>query len=204
MRKGNLAFKGYRSGADRAKQMLYPQLEDKLRNAGLALDGSTSENIINLCKLYLALLDEYRTELYKLPETLDLHSQSGSSSLLAADVRARRKAVRDAIEHTTRERRRTEQLLLSFTAISGYVAVEIFNGQKYEGRDDWQLSAGGVSAKDGTTIKKMTMQEAVETASLLRRAAHVAGNARPQEERVPNNSNGSLPSSTKVMEGSAG
>lgn len=154
--------------------MLYPALEEKLRKARLALDGATSGNIIELCKEYLALLAEYRGELYTLPDTVDLNPHS--KSLSRAGVNDSRKEVRAAIEHTTREREWAEALILSFTAISGYGAVETFNRQKYKGRDDWKLSAGGVSFRDSTVGQRMTIQEAVETASLLRREEHVAGN----------------------------
>ena len=156
--------------------MLYPALEEKLRQTRLALDGATSENIIQLCKQYLALLAEYRGELYTLPDTVDLNPHSKSSS--GGGVNDTRKEVRAAIEHTTRERVWAEALILSFTAISGYGAVETFNRQKYKGHDDWNLSAGGVSFKDGAGGQRMTIQETVEIASLLRREEHVAGNAR--------------------------
>jgi hypothetical protein len=155
--------------------MLYPALEEKLLKARLALDGATSENIIELCKQYLALLAEYRVELYTLPQTVDLNPHSKSSS--RAEVDDTRKEVRAAIEHTTREREWVETLILSFTAISGYGAVETFNRQKYMGRDDWKLSAGGVSFRDGAGGQRMTIQETVEIASLLRREEHVARNA---------------------------
>jgi hypothetical protein len=155
--------------------MLYPELEEKLRNARLALDGATSENIIELCKQYLALLAEYRGELYTLPDTVDLNPHSKSSS--QAEVKDTRKEVRAAIEDTTREREWAEGLILSFTAISGYGAVATFNRQKYKGRGDWKLGAGGVSFRDGTGDQRMTIQEAVETASLLRREEHVARDA---------------------------
>ena len=46
--------------------MLYPELEEKLRHARLALERATSEDIIDLCKQYLALLAEYRSQLYEL------------------------------------------------------------------------------------------------------------------------------------------
>lgn len=154
--------------------MLYPALEEKLRKARLSLDAASSESIIELCQQYLALLAEYRSELYKLPETFDLNSrQKISSQAVAKDIR---KIVRAAIEQTTREREWAEALILSFTAISGYGAIETFNRQRYRGRDDWKLSAGGVSFKDSTGLQKMTIQEAVETASLLRRQEHIAGN----------------------------
>jgi hypothetical protein len=155
--------------------MLSPELEEKMCNARLALDRAISENVIELCKQYLALLAEYRDELYKLPDQLDLNPRSRSSS--REDVNLTRKAVRAAIEHSTRERKWAEALIRSFTAISGYGAVETFNRQKYKGHDDWELSAGGVSFRDGTVGQRMTIQEAVETASLLRREEHVAKNA---------------------------
>jgi hypothetical protein len=157
--------------------MLSPELEGKLREAGLALDGATSGNIIELCKQYLAVLAEYRSELYRLPDTLKLRPGPASSSSSREDIKGVRKAVRSAIERTTQERRQTEALLFSFTAISGYGAVMTLNRHKYEGGDDWQLSSGGVSLRDGSDGKRMTIQEAVETASLLRREEHVAGNA---------------------------
>jgi hypothetical protein len=156
--------------------MLSPELEGKLRAAGLALDGATSGNIVELCKQYLAVLAEYRSELYRLPDTLDLRPGPTSSSS-REDIEGVRKAVRSAIERTTQERRRTEALLFSFTAISGYGAVMTLNRHKYEGGDDWQLNSGGVSLRDGSGGKRMTIQEAVETAGLLRREEHVAGSA---------------------------
>lgn len=150
-------------------------IEEKLRNATLALERATSENIIELCKQYLTLLAEYRAELYKLPDTLELNPRSKSSAALE-EIEEARRAVRTAIERTTRERNRAEALLLSFTTISGYGAVETFNSQKYKGRDDWHLSAGKVSTSDGAGTRSMTMQEAVEAASLLRREQYVATN----------------------------
>jgi hypothetical protein len=156
--------------------MLSPELEEKVCNARRALDGATSESIIELCKQYLSLLAEYRAELYKLPATLDLNPRSNASSS-QADVQAIRKAVRAAIEQTIQERNTTEALLRSFIAVSGYGAVETLNRQKYKGWDDWQLSAGGVSKSHDAGCQKMTIQEAVETASLLRREEYVAQNA---------------------------
>ncbi len=165
--------------------MIRPQLEEKLRNARLALHGATSENIVALCKQYLALLAEYRAELYMLPSTLELNPRSSCSSG-RADVDGTRKAVRAAIEHMTRERLWAEALLLSFTAISGYGAVETFNRQKYKGHDDWKLSACGVSFSDAASVERMTIQESVETASLLRREEYVAENAFAAGSTPPN------------------
>ena len=156
--------------------MLFPELEDKLRHAKHALDWATSDNIIELCKQYLALLAEYRAELYRLPDTLGINQWSGS--FLWEDVCSVRKAVRAAIENTTRERNGTEALLLSFTSVSGYEAVETLNGQKYKGYDDWELRAGGVARFSSNIAgERMTVLEAVDTAGLLRREEHIARSA---------------------------
>ena len=82
-----------------------------------------------------------------------------------------------AIENTTKERNETEMLLLSFTTVSGYEAVEIFNRQKYEGRDDWELRAGGVKSTGISGGDLMTIQEAVDIARMLRREEDVAQSA---------------------------
>ena len=156
--------------------MLYPALEEKLRKARLALDAATSESIIELCKQYLALLAEYRAGLYKLPDTLQLnrHSKSSAASTEVSDTR---KEVRAAIEETTGERERTERLILWFTAVSGYGAVETLNRGKFRGHDNWELKAGGVRRNGGTDAERMTVQDAVEAASLLRREEYIAQTA---------------------------
>jgi len=62
--------------------------------------------------------------------------------------------------------------------VSGYEAVETFNRQKYMGHDDWELRAGGVSrfSRD-MVVETMTVLEAVDLASLLRREEHIARGA---------------------------
>ena len=155
--------------------MLHPQLEEKLNHARLALKGATGENIVELCKRYLAVLAEYRSKLYELQWTSRTRQRFASSS--PENLALTRRAIRVAIENTTKERNETEMLLLSFTTVSGYEAVEIFNRQKYEGRDDWELRAGGVKSTGISGGDLMTIQEAVDIASLLRREEHVAQNA---------------------------
>jgi hypothetical protein len=76
---------------------------------GALLTGATSDNIVELCKQYLALITEYRAELYKLPDTLGINQWSGAR--IWEDVGSVRKAVRAAIENTVRERNGTEALL---------------------------------------------------------------------------------------------
>jgi hypothetical protein len=155
--------------------MLYPELEEKLQLARHALNEATSENIIELCKQYLALLAEYRGKLYDLQKTPRIQRQSASSS--TADAGDTRKAIRAAIENTTSERNGTEMLLLSITTVSAYEAVDIFNRRRYEGHSDWELRASGVKFRGGTGSDLLTIQEAVDIAGLLRREEHVAQNA---------------------------
>ena len=155
--------------------MLYPQLEQRLQAAKHAVNRATSESIVDQCKQYLALLAEYRSHLYELQLTSGVSRQS-ASPFLTEEV-PDRQTIREAIERTTRERNRTQLLLLSFTTVSGYEAVEIFNQRKYEGHDDWELRASGVKFRGGDNSDLMTIQEAVDLASLLRREDHLAQNA---------------------------
>ena len=155
--------------------MLYPQLEQRLQASKQAVNRATSESIVEQCKQYLALLAEYRTQLYELRGTPGVSQKSASTSL--PQVAPDRKTIREAIERTTRERNRTQLLLLSFTTVSGYEAVELFNQRKYEGHDDWELRASGVKFRGGDNNDLMTIQEAVELAGMLRREDHLAQNA---------------------------
>ena len=148
--------------------MLYPQLEAKLQVSKDALDRATSKNMIELCKQHLALLDEYRSRLYELQPGLRQHQPTTDPEELLD-----RKEIREAIEKTTHERNRIQVLLLSFTTVSGYEAVELFNELKYEGHDDWEIRASGVRFRDGNNSDLMTIQEAVDRASLLRREEQV-------------------------------
>src|ERR1041384_5285059 len=105
--------------------MLFPQLEQQLNQARQALKRASSENIVELCKEYLLLLAQYRGKLYELSETSGIGKRPAPSSPLE-DIGDTRKAIRAAIENTTRERNSTEMLLVSFTTVSGYQAVEVF------------------------------------------------------------------------------
>jgi hypothetical protein len=155
--------------------MLYPQLEQKLQESKHSLNRATSESIVDHCKQYLALLAEYRSQLYELQGTSAVTQQSVSPSPI--EEGADRKTIREAIERTTLERNRTQLLLLSFTTVSGYEAVEIFNQRKYEGHDDWELRASGVKFRGGDDSDLMTIQEAVDLAGMLRREDHAAQKA---------------------------
>jgi len=155
--------------------MLYPQLEQRLQASKQALNRATSESLVAQCKQYLALLAEYRGRLYELQGVPAVSQQPDSPSL--TEEAPDRKTIREAIERTTRERNRTQLLLLSFTTVSGYEAVEIFNQRKYEGHDDWELRASGVKFSGGDDSDLMTIQEAVDLAGMLRREDHVSQNA---------------------------
>lgn len=153
--------------------MLFPELEERLHYTKHALDEALSGNIIERCKQYLALLAEYRSELYKLPDTLGINLKDGASST-RENVEDIKTAVRAALDDLTKEHNRTKALLLSFTMVSGYGAVATLNWQKYKGHATWELKAGGVGVA-GNTQDRMSVQEAVERASLLRREEHIAG-----------------------------
>ena len=114
--------------------MLYPQLEQRLQASKQAVNRATSESIVEDCKQYLALLAEYRSQLYQLQSTPGVSQHTASPSL--PQVEPDRKTMREAIETTTRERNTTQLLLLSFTTVSAYEAVEVFNQRKYAGHDD--------------------------------------------------------------------
>jgi len=153
--------------------MIHPKLEENLEHARNALKRASVENIIDLGKRYLALLAEYRSQLFELNGKPDVRQPPASSS--TPKELAIRKAIRAAIENATRERNRTEMLLLSITTISGYEAVEIFNTRKFTGHADWELRASGV--KSTGTADLMTIQEAVDIAGMLQREEYVAQNA---------------------------
>jgi hypothetical protein len=156
--------------------MVYPQFEEKVNHAREALKRASRENIIELCKQYLAVLAEYRSKLYELQWTSRTHQRVTSGS--EEDPGLTRRTIRAAIENTTKERHGTEMLLLSFTTVSGYEAVEIFNRQKYDGRDDWELRSSGVKSAGISGGNLMTIQEAVDLAGLIRREEYVAQNMR--------------------------
>jgi hypothetical protein len=151
--------------------MLYAEEEKKLRVAKHLLDSADSENIIERCKQYLVLLDEYRTRLYELGT---VRSRSESTKTSTGNKLPDRSVIRIAIEETTSERNRTKALLLSFTTVSGYEAVDLFNERFYRGHEDWELRASGIKFPGGGDSDLMTIQEAVDLASLLRREDHTS------------------------------
>ena len=153
--------------------MVNLQSELKLDHARHALNKANSENVVDLCKRYLTLLDAYRGQLRELGKAGI--RQPPSSSASTEDLAAR-KSMRAAIEKTTQERNRTEMLLLSITTVSGYEPVQMLNQRQYEGHSDWELRSSGVKSTGSSANDLMTIQEAVDLASLLRREDHVTQN----------------------------
>ena len=154
--------------------MLIIQLlvNENLLNAEIALSRSESSNLIEQCRIYLRLLTEYRDELYKLRSSPEISPQQQTSPLARELTDQVRKAVRSALEITTRERNQTEHLLESLTAITGYEAADTFNYLKYKGFANWEMRSSGVRAT-GDSDALLTIQEAVEQAAILRCAEYV-------------------------------
>ncbi len=149
--------------------MLIVQLlvNENLLNAEIALNRAESTNLVELCRNYLQKLTEYRDELYKLRSSPEIRLEKQASPLARELTEQVRKAIRSALEITTRERNQTEHLLESLTAISGYEAADTFNQLKYKGFVNWEMRPSGVQAK-GDNDGLMTIHEAVELASVLR------------------------------------
>jgi len=147
-------------------------VNENLINAEADLNRANSGNIAELCREYLRILTEYRAELYKFREIPEINLEQ-RSALARELVDQVRKAIRSAIEITTRERNQTELLLDSFTSISGYEAVNTFNRIKYKGFDNWELKANAVYSQNNGSFEQIPMQEAIETASLLRRESYI-------------------------------
>jgi DNA repair exonuclease SbcCD ATPase subunit len=146
---------------------------ENLINAEQRLKKASSDNIIELCEKYLQSLREYRDELYKFRGTPEIDLRQ-SSPAARETIEQKRNAIRTELEIITRKRNETEALLESFTSINGYEAVKTFNRLEYKGFTSWELRANEVRPQNDDNNERMKIQEAVETASLLRREAYVA------------------------------
>lgn len=143
----------------------------RLLDAKSALDRANVGDIIELCENYIKLLTEYRDELYAFRGTPEINLIQ-ANSVDREKAEQSRKSLRTALEFTTQERNHTELLLKSFTAISGYEAVNTFNQLEYNGFSDWELRSNRIQS--GQAVESgLNIQEAVETASLLRRNAYL-------------------------------
>lgn len=147
-------------------------INEELLKAELELGQANSDNIIELCRSYLLLLNTYRDELYQLRNLPEINFNQ-QSTLGRELIEQSRKAVRGALEITVRELNATQSLLDSFTSISGYQAADTFNKLKYKGFDNWEMQSSGVRSKGINNSEFMTVPEAVETAGKLRREAYI-------------------------------
>lgn len=147
-------------------------ISEKITNAEFALKRAGSDDIIESCRDYLKILNEYRDELYKLRGTPEI-SNYQSSPFARELVKQTRQSIRSEVELTTQKRNNTESLLKSFTVISGYEAVQTLNQLGYQGFSEWELRANEVRLKNDDNGEIFTIQEAVELASLLRRKAYI-------------------------------
>jgi len=148
-------------------------VDQNLLDAESALQRATGDDIIQLCRDYLLLLSKYRDQLYELRGTPEICLQQISTAAREL-VEQTRRAIRTSLEITTKERNEVETLLKSFTSINGYEAAKTFNRLNYQGFDNWESSAGGLRLKSESGDKRMSIQEAVETAGRLRREAYIA------------------------------
>ncbi|HEX9961962.1 MAG TPA: hypothetical protein VGB00_13590 [Pyrinomonadaceae bacterium] len=156
--------------------MMNLPVNENLLSAEQALKKATCDNIVELCEKYLQSLKEYREELYKFrgaPE-INLQQSSPLARELREPVEQKRNAIRTELEIITRKRNEIESLLQSFTSINGYEAVKTFNRLEYKGFISWELRANEVRPQNDDNNERMTIHEAVETASRLRRQAYIA------------------------------
>jgi hypothetical protein len=152
--------------------MINLPVNENLLNGERKLKRATCENIIELCEKYLQLLNEYRDELYKFRGTSEINLRQ-SLPLARELVEQKRSAIRTELETIARKRNETESLLQSFTSINGYEAVKTFNRLEYKGFSSWELRANEVRPRHDDNNERMTIREAVDTASLLRREAYI-------------------------------
>jgi hypothetical protein len=167
------AFRQNARGFEVIILMMNLPVNENLLNAERTLKKATCDNIVELCEKFLQSLNEYRDELYKFRGTPEINLRQQSSPQARETVEQKRNAIRAQLEIITRKRNETEALLESFVSINGYEAVKTFNRLEYKGFISWELRANQVRLKNDDNDERMTIAEAVETASLLRRQAYV-------------------------------
>lgn len=152
-------------------QIIKVLISEKLTNAKFALNNASTVNILELCEVYLQLLNEYCDDLdqIKSPE-IALYQSSPLARQLNEQTG---KAIQIEFELTTRERNKIDSLLKSFTTITGFDAVQTFNQLEYKGFTEWELRANEVRLKNDDNGEKMSVPEAIEIAGILRRKAYV-------------------------------
>lgn len=143
--------------------------EDVLKAAS-ELETATIDNVVERSKAYLKMLTRYRNELHELGGIPEMNFAE-QTRLGRELIEQSRKAVRAAIEVTVSERNRVESLLESFTLINGTDAADTFNRLKHRDMIGWKLSGGSVCVSGNKD--RISIQDAVTTAGLLRRKAYI-------------------------------
>jgi hypothetical protein len=156
------------------KDDLLVLVNEKIVDAELLFAAATPETIVEVCKEYLAKLGEYRERLYELHGTKELGAPH-TSAVVRALVLQVRKAILTALQNNVRDTNEIESLLKSFTLISGYEVADVFNQFEYKGSRNWELRPGGLRLVGQPDNDAIPLEVAVETASMLRRKAYVAG-----------------------------
>jgi hypothetical protein len=153
--------------------MLYQDIKETLHRARHDFETATVDNIIELGRQYLALLEKYLRELRGNPNAPGRHLLPASSSSYEA-IDGMRKVIQGEIEQAEQERDRVGAALDYFDEVSGNDIVEVFNRLKYKGRDSWKLRGFNVLDGSGDT---MSIVEAARAAGRLRREEYVARRA---------------------------
>jgi hypothetical protein len=136
-------------------------------------DRATSDNIDQLCREYIAVLDAYRSQLLDLRNIPEINYNE-NSALGRELISQSRTAVKAAIEVTVTAHYFVEALLESFTVISGWAAVETLNRLFYDGSTEWELRSGHIVSRRAEPDASIPIAEGVEVAGRLRREAYVA------------------------------
>jgi len=146
-------------------------INEDVARAERNFDQATSDNIVDLCGEYLAVLSEYRKHLMSLPQIPEVNfvEQSSLGRTLAEQSRM---AVLAAIGVTETAQELVEALLRSLTEVNASGAVETFNRLGYNGSNNWELHDDTLHAGDASG-SAIAADEAVETAKRLRREAYV-------------------------------
>lgn len=147
-------------------------INEDLVAAENALSKATADDLVELCRNYLTRLSEFRDRLFELRGGPEI-DRKNPAMLGTEAIDEARNTVRIALETTTEKRNRTEALLNSLTAITGYEATATFNKLKYKGFDSWELYSGGSRLKYVYADRGLNMEETIEMAARLRREAYV-------------------------------
>jgi len=146
-------------------------INEELLNAEVALGQANSDELLDACKKYLKLLNDYRDQLHNLGGIPEMNI-SEQSRLGRELVEQSRKAIRAAAEAAISERNKVEGLIDSFTLVNAWDAADTFNRLKHKGSDKWEMTGSSVGIS-GNGVS-MNVQEAVETAKQLRREVYAA------------------------------